>query len=151
MDYPYPRKKKNSSRKIALTLTCLLVITTGFFVFASSNNNSTFKDSFTQPFVDPEKANPEVFLNATGTYNKNFWGNKFVIEGTVTNSASHTNYKDVVIEVLLYSSTKSVIETKRFVLYDYFPYGQTKTFKLKFDCPKSAVSCGWDAASAIAY
>jgi hypothetical protein len=92
-----------------------------------------------------------AYLVATGTYKPNFWLAKWHIDGFVSNTASHTNYKDVVVKVNFYSRTNTVIDTKEYVLYDYFPYGLKKEFNLEVDRPAAATTCGWQAMSAKVY
>jgi hypothetical protein len=49
------------------------------------------------------------------------------------------------------SRTNSVIDTKRFVLYDYFPYGLKKGFNLEVEKPAAAAACGWQVVGASLY
>jgi hypothetical protein len=103
------------------------------------------------PAVDPEHANPAQYLVANGTYRPNFWLTKEQISGAVTNRATHTNYKDVHIQVYFYSQTKSVISAQEYVLYNYFPYGTTTNFSLTVNKPAAAATCGWTAVGATYY
>lgn len=101
--------------------------------------------------LDPERAHPKAVLVASGTYHPNFWGTKEVINGIVSNKATHTNYKDVHLSVIFYSQTNSIISTQEYILYDYFPYGSTKAFSLKVDKPTAAATCGWLAVGSTYY
>lgn len=130
-------------------LVFFLIIIVGYFGF-----NLYYQEQALSTFTllaDPEHEHPGRYLNTTGKYQRTFWGNKVNISGTVTNTAGHTNYKDVVVQLSFYSPTKSVIESINYVLYDYFTYGSTKEFKLKLPFPKGAVSCGWEVVGATFY
>lgn len=154
----YAEPKRASSawkivRKVVNVLLWIVAIILSTVVAGVIYNH--FKEnsysSISYPAPDPEKTNPENYLRTDGTYKKNFWGDRVTIKGTVTNSASHTNYKDVKIRVDFYSRTKSVITSKLYVVYDYFPYGMTKSFELKVDIPSNMETCGWEATYATAY
>jgi GYF domain 2 len=110
--------------------------------------------SFSPPalsVVDQERVNPATFLSAAGQYKPNFWLTKWTITGSVSNVAAHTNYKDVIIQVNYLSRTNSVIDSKRYVLYDYFPYGLKKGFNLEVPRPAAAMSCGLQVVGASLY
>lgn len=96
---------------------------------------------------EQERANPMAFLSTDGTYKKNLLG-EWVLNGTVSNSATVATYKDVVLEVHFYSKTKSLIGTEKHSLYEYFVAGKTKSFKIKTFGYKGTSSIGWDIISA---
>lgn len=157
-NYKYAQPVKTSpveraGRKVGKLLAwvgiiILVIIVAGFIYNKTAYSAGTYT---TTPPPDPEQYNPSAYLNANGTYRKNFWGDKITINGKVTNSATHTNYKDVYITVKFYSKTKSVIDSKTYVLYDYFPYGMAKDFELKVGIPSNMETCGWEATSATAF
>lgn len=128
----------------------LILFLLGVFIYNKSHTSS-FYTSTTVPFIDMEHSNPAEFLVTNGTYHPNFWLTKEEINGTVTNNATHTNYKDIHIRVTFYSQTNSVISSQNYVLYDYVPYGSTKAFSLKLDKPAAAAKCGWTAVAATYY
>jgi hypothetical protein len=128
----------------------LILFLLGVFIYNKSFT-TTFYTSTTIPFVDVEHSNSAQFLAANGIYHPNFWGTKEEISGTVTNSAMHTNYKDAHIKVVFYSQTNSFISSQEYVLYEFVPYGSTKTFSLKLDKPAAAAKCGWTAVAATYY
>ncbi|MBS1563907.1 MAG: DUF4339 domain-containing protein, partial [Bacteroidetes bacterium] len=88
----------------------ILCLAIGCILVYNYYNNRSY--TTLSPPVDPEHSYPANYLSATGTYHKNFWGDKVVIDGSITNSANHTNYKDVVISVTFYSATRSAIATR---------------------------------------
>jgi hypothetical protein len=149
-------QKKSSSSKIAITVVIVLVCLVGGFALLNQMNISTSStgESYQEKVMtveEIEKADPTRFLSADGTWSENFWGNKYTINGTVTNSATVANYKDVVINVTFYTKTKSEISSKQYVLYEFVPAHSTKKFEWKLERPNGAESLGWDVSSAEAY
>lgn len=127
----------------------LILVVLGLYIYNKSLAGSAYPYP-TIPFVDPEQTNPASFLVANGTYHPNPPGNREGINGTVTNHASHTNYKDIHIKVNFISQTNSIITTKEYILNEYVPYGATKAFSLAIDKPAATASCGWVATGATA-
>ena len=66
----------------------------------------------------------------------------YLVTGQVKNSATMAKYKDLKITVELYSQTKTVIESKSFVIYEYYEPNSIKDFKLKIDAPSAMKSFG---------
>lgn len=98
---------------------------------------------------EKEKRNPTSFLSTDGTYRKNLMG-EWVLEGTISNSATIATYKDVVLEIKFYSKTKTLLGTEKEAIYEYFPAGQRKSFKIKTYGYKGTKSIGWDIIRASA-
>jgi hypothetical protein len=116
----------------------------------SSSSSTGGGSEETNPLV-LEENNPEQYLNASGTYNQNFWGTKIQIQGYVENKAEYTNYKDVRIKITFYTETETEIGSENYIIYDYFPVGAKKEFKLKVEFPAGTKKCGWDAIGATVY
>lgn len=95
-----------------------------------------------------ERADPSRFLEASGTWNTNFWGNRLKIHGTVTSSATVAKFKDVRIRVRYLSATETVLGTDDYVLYDFVPAHSTVNFEWTIDKPSSCEKLGWDVISA---
>lgn len=135
----------------------LLVAIPAFLVACNSGtgSDSTLTDQSYETKVlsveEMEKADPSKFLDAEGTYNENFWGNKLKIHGDVTNNATVANYKDVVIEVTFFTKTETVLDKQRYIIYDFFPAHQTKNFEMKIDRPDNCEKLGWKAVAATPY
>ncbi len=94
-----------------------------------------------------EKQNPMQFLSSTGTYRKNLFG-RFVVDGTISNTATVATYKDVVLEVRFYSRTETLLDTKQYTICEYYPPGSRKTFNLKMDAAAGTSKIGWDIVDA---
>ena len=88
------------------------------------------------------------FLSTNGTYHDQFIGSKVVLEGTITNSATLANFKDVVLEVKYYTKTKTFISSENIIIYEYFPARNSKSFKIKRDAPNRTASVGWSIVGA---
>lgn len=97
---------------------------------------------------DIERADPARFLEASGTWNENFWGTKLKVHGKVKSSATVATYKDVVIRVTYYSETKTVLGTEDYVLYKFVPPHQTVEFEWTLKRPDSCKRIGWDVIRA---
>ena len=100
---------------------------------------------------ETEKSNPSKFLKADGTYNENFWGDKFKLHGTVTNTATVAKFKDIVIEVIFYTKTDTELGRERYVLYEKVNPHQTINFEWKLDKPNGSIKkMGWNVVKATA-
>lgn len=130
-----------------ILLTVLLLI---YFYYQSVNRYNPSHGSSTW-FIDPEHNHPDWFLNTQGTYKSNFWGDKEEISGSITNKATHTNYKDVRIKVEFLSQTKTMISSQEYIIYQYVPYGSTQSFSLSLPKPPATVSVGLGVVSATYY
>ena len=97
---------------------------------------------------ETEKANPARFLEASGTYNQNFWGTKLKVRGTIKNNATVANFKDVVVKATFLSQTETELGSQEYVIYDYFTANSTKQFELKIERPEACQKLRWEAISA---
>jgi len=130
-------------------LVIAAVIALYFYNRPYSSPRSTY--SFSLPPEDPEHSNPSQYLTASGFYHPNFWGDKMVLNGKVTNNATHTNYKDIRIKMNFFSQTKSIVSSQEYILYEYVPYSSTKEFNHRIVKPPAAASCGWEAVGGTYY
>jgi hypothetical protein len=153
-----PTKKKGGRRFIWTALLLLLIIsgvTFGVISFINRNRSGagTTSNYFENKLslADYERAHPDEFLTASGTYNETILGNKMRIQGTVTNKATVANFKDIIIEVKYYSGTKTLISTERFVLYEFVPAHSKKSFEWKIKPPGGTETMGWDAVGGVPY
>jgi hypothetical protein len=121
----------------------------------SGTTTDTFKANTYQEKIktveEIEREQPSRFLEASGTYNQNFWGDKMKVHGTIRNNATVANYKDVVVEVIFYSKTETELDRKRYKIYDLFPAHSSKPFELKIERPGACEKLGWEAVSATSY
>lgn len=92
---------------------------------------------------------PTSFLTAEGTYRKNFIG-EWVVEGTVSSTATVAKYKDVVLTISYYSKTETLLSTEQQTIYDYFTPGNKVKYKFRSYGYKGAESIGIDVSDAVA-
>jgi hypothetical protein len=111
-------------KKLTFIITILLILG-----LASCNLGSPYQKT-KMTLKEKEKQNPLEFLSTNGTYRTNLIG-EWVIEGTVNNSATIATYKDIVLTVRFLSKTNTLLGSEEHVIYEYFPAGQTKEFKIK--------------------
>jgi hypothetical protein len=72
-----------------------------------------------------------------------------LIEGFIINEATLAKYKDVVVKVTFYSQTKTLIEEKSYVFYEFYKPNSTKHFSLKVNPPKAYKSFGFQITDAM--
>ncbi len=146
--------KKSNTGKILIVLCCI-ALAIGAWIWYNNKHKSGFQnDSYEKnkmTLADMEKANPKKFLSAGGDFNKNLFGTKFKVHGKITNTATIANYKDVALNVRFFSETKTIIEQREIVVYDFFPANSTKDFELKIDRPEGCKNVTWSVSSATAY
>lgn len=122
-----------------------------WFAYQAANNSGGSYYQQKMSIEEMERANPTQFLDATGHYRENFWGDKINVDCEVINSATVASYKDVVIVVTYYSKTDSKIGTDTHTLYEIFPPNTTTTVELKINNYKDVASISWDVVSAKSY
>lgn len=64
------------------------------------------------------------------------------IRGTISNSATIAKFKDVVLTVTFYSQTETAIETKDYVIYEFYGPNSTNNFELKVYPPETMAKFG---------
>lgn len=118
--------------KFGLIAIGILAVLAYFFIF-KTNTPEPIPSNYQEPKMtieETENANPKQFLSVQGKLNESFLGNKFKVKGIITNKASITDYKDIIIRIKYYSKTKSVIGSEDYTIYEVFPAKQEKSFKL---------------------
>lgn len=70
------------------------------------------------------------------------------IYGTIKNSATIAQFKDVVVTVTFYSQTETVIETKDYVFYELYAPNSTTNFELKIYPPEAMAEFGIELKNA---
>lgn len=155
---PVVTKNKSGVRtflRIIFSLFIIGVIALAIFIISNRNRGgSSSTAAYYQSKMsvgEYERTHPNEFLTAKGTYNETFFGNKMRIQGSVTNKATVTNFKDIVIEVRYYSGTKTLIKTEQFVMYEFVPAHSTKKFEWKITPPSGTETLGWDAVGGVWY
>lgn len=135
---------------IFLAIACIIL----FLVFDRDMAKKYGLEHFyeeTLSLEEIEKIKTGEFIDASGTYRENLWGNKIIINGTIESTATHTNYKNITIEFKFYGKTDAIIKKERHIVYDYLPSGSVKKFKMEIANVKNFESLGWDAVKADTY
>jgi predicted component of type VI protein secretion system len=73
----------------------------------------------------------------------------YLITGQASNTATMAKYKDLQIIVEFYSKTKTTIDNKTYVLYEFYQPSSTKEFSIKIDAPKAMESFGIFVGGAV--
>jgi len=153
------KKKSNAGLIIGIIVGIVLLVGGGLFILANMNHSggstldsgaNTYEEKV-MTVEEMEKADPAKFLDASGTYNQNFWGDAMKVHGSIVNNATVANYKDVVVEVIFYSGTDTELDRKQYQIFDFFPAHTTKAFEFKIDKPSACKKLGWNAISATPY
>lgn len=117
--------------------------------FSCNNSNSEkpkTAEELKQELKTKEEIMPTQYLtieNATMTQNlvreaglfRDAKYDGWLAKGIIKNSATIAKYKDVVITIELYSQTETVIETKDYVIYEYYEPNSSKEFTIKINTP----------------
>lgn len=142
---------KRTLLKPLLIIIGITVVTLGL-----TNCNSSSSDGYDtgssyeetkMTLEEKEKQSPISFLSTDGTYRVNLIG-EWVLEGNISNSATIATYKDVILEISFYSKTNTLLGTEQEAVYEYFPAGQKKAFKIKTYGYKGTKSIGWNIIGA---
>lgn len=80
--------------------------------------------------LEIERDSPTDYLSAEFTFRKNLIS-EMVLEGTISNSATLANFKDVKINITWLSKTNSELESKEYTIYELVSAKGSATFKLK--------------------
>lgn len=150
-----PKKKSKIGRTILIVVIAIVIVIAvvvgGLVVIDNMNNDDSEKNSYQEQVMtieEIERSQPTNFLSASGTYEENFWGNKFTVNCEITNKATVATYKDAVIRITYYSKTKTELWSKDYTVYETFPPTSTKTVELKIDNYKDVSYLDWDVISA---
>ncbi len=135
-------------------ITNLLVATIFILGVISCQSDSTNNNEIDSDYIESKSTlenkeieNPLSFITIDADYKKNLLG-MWVIEGTVTNSATLVTYKDIELEVNFYSKTDELLGTSTEVIEGEFPAGETKEFKTKITGFKETKKIDWKIINA---
>lgn len=138
--------------KFMRILAIIFVIIMGIVILANvldnkTNTSSTYEESV-MTIQEIEAASPLNYLEADGTYNSNFIGDKVKINGVITNTATATTYKDVTVRVNFFSKTNTLIGSEDYTLYEFYLPNSKQEFKLKVKAYSNVSSLGWEVINA---
>ena len=116
--------------------------------FSSSPPREKTPEELRQELLLKEQQNPTSYLMHQGTWRGNFIG-QTVLEGTISNSATLANFKDVVLSVTWLTKTETELQTEHYTVYEYLGAGKSINYKLKANSPKATGGVRIRIASAI--
>jgi hypothetical protein len=143
-------KSKSSNSSLLRIVLYSLVFICFLLILITYLTRDTYQEKI-ESLRNIENADPLSFLNTKGEYKENFWGDKIKISGTVSNSASVANYKDVVIRVTFYTKTQTQITEEDYIIYEFFPANSTKEFYLTVPNYTNTETIGWRIIDAKTY
>ena len=151
--YPMFQKRKSSTGKAVLITIIVLAVIIAGLSFLKMRNSRDYPSYQPRPMTveEIERTKPINFLSASGKYIENFWGDKFIIQGTVKNSATIATYKDVVVRVTYLTKTQTAIGSNDYTIYDAFLPHSSKNFELKVGKHKNVDASGLDVIRATNY
>lgn len=133
-----------------------------FSILIITSCNSRNEQTTPEPIVTPtyedtkmtlEEKEQSDALSFLKLYNVVFRQNlldQWVIEGTVENHASVAKYKDVVLDIICYTKTKTELGRVQETLYEFVQPNNYKTFKFKTPGFKGTALIGVEINSAVA-
>lgn len=146
---------KKGSKKIILTIFISIFIiaiaVVSIVVINLLNDDNKGSESYHDKVMsieEIEQSQPTNFLYASGTYNENFWGDKFKISCEIINKATVASYKDVIIRVTYYTKTKTKIGSEDHTIYEIFPPTSSKIVDLKVNNYKNVSFIDWEVINA---
>lgn len=145
-----PTKKswfKKSLKIIGFLLLAFVLIVVIRSFTKDETTNSSYEESVLT-IEEIEAQSPLNYLSASGTYKENFYGDLIRVNGTITNTATITTYKDVTVKVFYYSKTETLLNTEEYMLYEFYPPNSTNEFKLKIKNYNNVASIGWEVVNA---
>ncbi len=87
-----------------------------------------------QELLELEQQNPKDYLVNDGTFRENLLG-EMVLEGTVANSATMAEFKDVVLSITWLSKTETELGSTEETMYEFIGPGKSVAYKFKFFAP----------------
>lgn len=152
-EQPIQKEKKDYSKlfkilkRLAIAFIIAIIILFVLNIIDKQSSTSTYQESV-MTIQEIEAASPLNYLQADGTYNTNFIGDKVKINGVITNTATVTTYKDVTVRVNFYSKTNTLIGSEDYTLYEFYPPNSKQEFKLKVKAYNNVSTLGWEIINA---
>jgi hypothetical protein len=137
---------------LSIILALVLIVFLALGLDNTFNKPSYYEPSYEEAVMtieEKERINPAAYLSSDGKYWENLIG-QLVIEGRIYNKATVANYKDAVLTVHFYSKTETLIDSKDYLIYEFFKPGQSKVFKIKIEGPSRTAKIGWEVSDATA-
>ncbi len=156
MKHHKPRKSKIGWTVLIILGVISIAIIASFFIAIIIDGGivNNIRDSYyekVRTVEEIENDDPVRFLDASGDYRKNIWGDKIKVNCTINNNATVATYKDAVVEITYYTKTNTKVGSETQTIYEVFPPNSSKTIKLKLDNYKNVNAIGWKVVRAEVY
>ena len=149
-------------KKVFLSLITITLLTTSCGSSSSAEARPKTPEQLKMELVAHEQLEPLTYLTVDATmrsdevktrdeglfHDAEYSPDGNTIHGTIKNSATMAKFKDIVITVTFYSQTETAIETKDYVIYEFFAPNTTKKFDLKVYPPKAMSKFGVEMKNA---
>jgi hypothetical protein len=152
-------------KKIIASLITLLIISTSCSDLNSAEvNRPKTPEELRMELLSQEKLEPQTYLSVDATMQEDeiktrdaglFHDAEYsldgnTIHGTIKNTATMAKFKDIVVTVTFYSQTETAIETKDFVIYEFYEPNSSNKFELKVYPPEAMAKFGIEIKGATA-
>jgi hypothetical protein len=151
-------KKKNVGLIVGVCLLIFVLLSGGLYAYAKWKQGKDSDASSTNDYYEAvmtveekEKANPQDFISAEGTYRDNFWGDAIKMSVVLSNTATVANFKDIKLKVTFYSKTDTELDVKYYTIYENLPAHSTITHQMKIARPQNCEKLSWACSSATSY
>ena len=130
-----------------LTILCLFGLSL-YLISCQSNPNSSYQPLGEKTDIElrqelKQKEQQEFFKYLKVDYikpRKNFFG-ETVVEGTISNNADLSSFKDIVLEITYMSKTQTALNVQNCTVYELLTSKKTVPFKYKTYAPKATEEC----------
>lgn len=152
-------------KKIIVSLIALLIISTSCSDSNSAEvNRPKTPEELRMELLSQEKLEPQTYLSVDATmqedeiktrdaglfHDAEYSPDGNTIHGTIKNTATMAKFKDIVVTVTFYSQTETAIETKDFVIYEFYEPNSLNKFELKVYPPEAMAKFGIEIKGATA-
>ena len=151
--------------------TIILTLISATLLMTSCGNSGTSEqaqipqspEELKAELVAQEYAEPLTYLSVDGTmradeiqtkeeglfHKAEYSADGNTIHGTIKNTATIAKFKDIVLTVTYYSQTETAIESKDFVIYEYYGPNSETPFELKVYPPEAMKKFGIEVKDAV--
>jgi hypothetical protein len=127
-------------KPILIFLGIILLVIGGLFVglviYSIPSDSGEVGENYKELLLELEEQeakHPVSFISATGSFYKRYWESEGYLSCSLTSSALKASYNDIGLRVNFLSKTKTIIETREFVVYEYLEPGKTIQAEIKVD------------------
>lgn len=139
---PAITSKKKSPLKWIVLLGIIVIAAIAFIANQNSSNGGSDNypsiekspEELRQELLSKEQENASEYLKHQGTWRGNLIG-QTVLEGTISNSATLANFKDVVLEVTWLTKTETELKTELYTVYEFVGASKSVSYKIKVNAP----------------